>query len=138
MSGATAVTGLARAAAILGLCTIATDARARDTFRIEYFDVRMLLPRWTPPPGVNAGLLRNWERFSEVLREHEDGHHRIAVAAAKEVRRKLGGRVKAGDCRTVEARMNEIANDVLQEYRRKQAEFDRKTDYGRVHTAGIL
>ena len=195
MSGATAVTGLARAAAILGLCTIATDARARDTFRIEYFDVRgataaqlradlsrvgpvgetglrgdgyteyriawrfsmrsgndecrahdvqvdldvrMLLPRWTPPPGVNAGLLRNWERFSEVLREHEDGHHRIAVAAAKEVRRKLGGRVKAGDCRTVEARMNETANDVLQEYRRKQAEFDRKTDYGRVHTAGIL
>ncbi len=195
MISATAANGLARAAAILGLCAIATAAPARDTFRVEFFDVRgataaqlradlsrvgpvgetglrgdgyteyriawrfsmrpgndecrahdvqvdldvrMLLPRWTPPRGVSARLVRTWDRFSKVLREHEDGHHRIAVAAAKEVRRKLGGRVKAADCRTLEARMNKIANDVLQEYRRKQAEFDRETDYGRVHTAGIL
>jgi predicted secreted Zn-dependent protease len=189
------VGGLKRAAAFAWLCGVAAAAQGRDTFRIEYFDVRgatarelradlsrvgpvgetgirgdgyteyriawrfsmtskdgvcraqdvevdldvrMMLPRWNPPPGVDADLIATWDRFSDVLREHEDGHHRIAIAAAKEVRRKLRSRGKASDCRVLEARMNATANEVLGEYRRKQADFDRKTDYGRVQSTGIL
>jgi predicted secreted Zn-dependent protease len=101
-------------------------------------DVRMMLPRWKQPAAASAALVRTWNRFSEVLREHEDGHHRIAVAAAREVRRKLRGAPKSADCRALEARMNASANEVLREYRQRQADFDRKTDYGRVQSAGIL
>jgi predicted secreted Zn-dependent protease len=185
---------LGRAAAVAGLCSIAAVAQARDTFRIEYFDirgstarelradlsrvgpvgetgirgdgyteyriawrftmtakggscrahdvevdldVRMMLPRWNPPPGVSARLIDTWDRFSDVLREHEDGHYRIAIAAAQEVRRKLKSRGKARDCRALEARMNATANEVLREYREKQAAFDRDTDYGRAEGARL-
>jgi predicted secreted Zn-dependent protease len=98
----------------------------------------MLLPRWNPPAGTNPELLRTWKRFSDVLREHEDGHHRIAKSAAQEVRRKLTRSGKARDCRALEANMTAAANRVLSEYREKQAEFDRKTDYGRAQGARLL
>jgi predicted secreted Zn-dependent protease len=50
-------------------------------------DVTMLLPRWEKPASVTAELVHSWEGFSAVLREHEDGHYRLAVEAAQEVRR---------------------------------------------------
>ena len=101
-------------------------------------DVKMLLPRWDKPAKVAPELVRTWERFSAVLREHEDGHHRIAVAAAKEVRRRLGQRMRADRCETLEARLTDIANGVLAEYRRRQAGYDDQTDFGRKQTTGLL
>jgi predicted secreted Zn-dependent protease len=114
------------------------DGRCRAHDIEVDLDVRMLLPRWNPPSRASASLLATWNRFSEVLREHEDGHHRIAKAAAQEVRRKLARAGKARDCRALEAKMTAAANKVLSEYREKQAEFDRETDYGRAQGARLL
>jgi predicted secreted Zn-dependent protease len=101
-------------------------------------DVTMQLPRWDPPASVSTQLARTWDRFSEVLREHEDGHHRLAISAAREVRRKLKARVKAANCETLKAKMNATANDVLREYREKQLKYDLDTDYGRGQGTNIL
>jgi predicted secreted Zn-dependent protease len=95
-------------------------------------DVRMFLPQWDPPPGVSAELVRTWERFSSSLRDHEDGHHRLAIAAAQEVRRALRSRSKGRDCQSLKSRLNATAADVLRVYRGKQADFDRDTDFGRA------
>jgi predicted secreted Zn-dependent protease len=116
----------------------AKDGRCRAHDIEVDLDVRMMLPRWNPPAGASAPLLATWSRFSEVLREHEDGHHRIAKSAAQEVRRKLGRIGKARDCRSLEANMTAAANKVLSQYRKKQAEFDRETDYGRAQGARLL
>lgn len=113
------------------------DGRCRAHDIDVDLDVRMLLPRWLPPTGTSTELVDTWTRFSKVLREHEDGHHRIARAAAQEVRRKLASNSKARDCRVLEANMNAAANEVLSEYRARQAEFDRKTDYGRAQGARL-
>ena len=101
-------------------------------------DVTMLLPRWEQPPNASPELIEAWDRVSAVLREHEDGHYRIAIAAAEEVRRQLGKRIQESSCKTLEARLNEIAGDVMREYRDKQADYDQRTDYGRKQTSGIL
>jgi len=101
-------------------------------------DVTMLLPRWKKPAGAPAALVETWGRFSAVLRDHEDGHHRIAVAAAKEVRRKLGKRIRAASCEALKVRLTDTANAVLREYRDKQADYDEQTDFGRKQTTGIL
>jgi predicted secreted Zn-dependent protease len=114
------------------------DGRCRAHDIEVDLDVRMLLPRWNPPAGANSALLETWKRFSHDLREHEDGHHRIAKSAAQAVRRQLERSGKARDCRTLEASMTTTANKVLAEYREKQAEFDRKTDYGRAQGARLL
>lgn len=112
------------------------SCRARDA--AVDLDVKMLLPRWEPPPEVTPELVQTWDRFSAVLREHEDGHHRIAVAAAKEVRRKLGKRTRATSCEALKRKLDDTVNSVLREYRKKQAAFDADTDFGRKQTTGIL
>jgi predicted secreted Zn-dependent protease len=101
-------------------------------------DVTMLLPRWAKPDTASPTLVQTWNDFSVVLREHEDGHHRLAVEAANEVRRRLGKRIRAASCETLKARLTDIANATLLEYREKQADYDERTDYGRKQSTGIL
>ena len=101
-------------------------------------DVTMLLPRWEPPAGVAPEVVQVWDRISALLREHEDGHHRLAIEAAREVRRRLGKAVRADSCGALKSRLNDTANAVLREYRAKQAAYDERTDYGRDQTSGLL
>jgi predicted secreted Zn-dependent protease len=101
-------------------------------------DVTMQLPSWDPPAGVAPELIATWDRFSDLLREHEDGHHRLAIAAAREVRRKLRARAKASSCEDLKAKLNDRANQVLREYRERQQEYDLETDYGRAQGTGVL
>lgn len=101
-------------------------------------EVTMLLPRWEKPANASPELVESWNHLSAVLREHEDGHHRIAIAAAKEVQRKLNKRARADTCDALEARINDTANAVLRKYRNKQEAYDEKTDFGRKQTTGIL
>ena len=101
-------------------------------------DVTMRLPSWDPPAGVAPQLITTWNRFSEVLREHEDGHHRLAIAAAREVRRKLRARAKTSSCEALKAKLNGRANQVLREYRERRQEYDLETDYGRARGTGVL
>ena len=112
------------------------SCRARDA-DVD-LDVTMLLPRWEQPPEVPPELVQTWNRFSAVLREHEDGHHHIAVAAAKEVRRRLGKRTRAASCEALKVKLDDTVKTVLGEYRKKQADFDADTDFGRKQTTGIL
>ena len=100
--------------------------------------VTMHLPRWEPPSGVSSELRETWERFSDDLREHEDGHHKIARSAAKAVKRKLRRRTEAASCEVLKTRMNTAATDVLREYRTKQQEYDLETDYGRATGARLI
>jgi predicted secreted Zn-dependent protease len=108
-----------------------------DNAAVE-LDVTMRLPSWVPPEGVDAQLIATWDRFSEVLREHEDGHHRLAIAAAAEVRRRLRGRVGAASCLALRKKLDDTVNQVLRDYREKQQDYDRDTDYGRAQGTNIL
>ena len=101
-------------------------------------DVTMRLPSWNPPAGVAPELIATWDRFSEVLREHENGHHRLAIAAAREVRRKLQARARTAGCEELKAKLNDRASQVLREYRERQQEYDLETDYGRAQGTGVL
>jgi predicted secreted Zn-dependent protease len=110
--------------------------RAEDV--VVDLDVTMRLPRWSPPAGVAAQLIETWDRFNEVLREHEDGHHEIAIAAAREVRHKLRARARAASCEALKNKLNTAAGEVLGKYRNRQRDYDRETDFGRAQGARLL
>jgi predicted secreted Zn-dependent protease len=114
------------------------DGVCRADHVVVDLDVTMQLPRWDPPAGVSPQLIDTWKRFSKVLREHEDGHHRLAIAAAKEVRRRLEARIRAPGCERLKAKLNERANEVLREYRERQHQYDLDTDYGRARGTPLL
>jgi len=100
--------------------------------------VTMILPRWTPPAGASADLVGLWDRYSTALRYHEDGHHRIATAAADEVMRRLQAAARGEGCKALENRLKTLVDEVLVEYRVRQAEYDRETDSGRAQGTRIL
>jgi predicted secreted Zn-dependent protease len=108
-----------------------------DNIRVT-LEVHMILPRWEPPPGVSASLLELWDRYLTALRFHEDGHYRIAISAADEVRRTLARHRRGGDCPALEKLLHSKANDILNRTRREQADFDRETDFGRNQGTSIL
>jgi predicted secreted Zn-dependent protease len=92
-------------------------------------DIRMTLPRWDTPPGANPQLITRWNRYLAALRTHEDGHRYRAEATAGDMRRALF-RERASDCRTLETRLDSMANALVAQLRERQAAYDRETDFG--------
>lgn len=116
----------------------ANDGVCRANAVVVNLDVTMRLPRWPGAADAPHSLRETWQQFSKHLREHEDGHHRLAELAARDVRRALKKRHSAASCEALEARLNTAANKVLRAYRDRQADFDRDTDFGRSGSPGLL
>ena len=88
------------------------------------------LPRWNTPPDVTADLKQQWSRYFVALAAHEAGHARIALAAADEVRRRgptLGTR---DSCEGLTQAINHELGKVLDDYRGREKEYDRRTEHG--------
>ncbi len=100
--------------------------------------VTMILPRWTPPAGVSADLVALWDRYSTALRNHEDGHHRIATAAADEIMRRLRATARGEGCKALENQLKALVDEALAEYRVTQSDYDRETDSGRAQGTRVL
>jgi len=108
-----------------------SDGKSCTAGRITVdLDIRMTLPRWDTPPGADPRLITRWNRYLAALRTHEDGHRYRAETAAGELRRALPGE-RAPDCRTLEIRLDSMANALLAELKLRQAAYDRETDFGR-------
>lgn len=45
-----------------------------------YYHIRVLLPRWTPPPDASGELVAAWQRMVAALEAHERRHVEIALA----------------------------------------------------------
>ena len=99
-------------------------------------DVEMNLPRWTPPPGARPGLVKSWDRFTDAVRKHEDGHRGIAIEAVREVDRRLQGTRSARSCDSLRKNLGRIAESVVREYRAKDSSYDVTTMHGR--TQGVV
>lgn len=95
-------------------------------------DIHMILPRWYPPAGAREELVGRWNRFLVALRVHEDGHRWVSEAAARDIRRVLLAEPGAGDCRTLENRLNSKGNALLEALRAKQDAYDRDTARGKT------
>jgi predicted secreted Zn-dependent protease len=109
-----------------GLCRVRT-ADVRLTMRI-------ILPRWTPPPGASPELVTRWEAFLRALSEHEAGHADIAASAEREVRRALEA-VTAPSCAMMESGTRLAAQRVLDDYRERNRQFDTRTRHGATEGA---
>lgn len=77
-----------------GLCET-TDARVD-------LDVTITLPEWQATPSAPYELRRDWQRFVQALRRHEDRHRDLAVEHAHAVRRAVDG-LRAPTCDAVAA-----------------------------------
>lgn len=89
------------------------------------------LPRWTPPTNADIELKQQWTRYFTNLAQHEAGHAHIGLAAAAEVRQRIGEMTVPSGCDQLNNVVNERANKVVENYRAREKEYDRRTDHGR-------
>lgn len=89
------------------------------------------LPRWTPPPDVAPEVKSQWTRYFTNLAQHEAGHARLGLAAAGEVRKRISAVRAQPDCGQLKSLINDRANEAVAEYRRRELEYDQRTDHGR-------
>lgn len=105
----------------------------RNTCRIKNIDTRikasMILPQWQDKAVASEQDQRQWERYSEALRQHEDGHYLMATSVASDIREQLA-RLSAPACDTLEAEFNARAQSMVNDYLLKELAYDRETDHG--------
>jgi len=89
------------------------------------------MPRWTPPADVLPEMKELWTRYYTNLVAHETGHARLALAAAAEIRQRLGETAAQANCDQLKRVINERAEKVVADYRAREKEYDRRTDHGR-------
>jgi predicted secreted Zn-dependent protease len=89
------------------------------------------LPRWTPPAGVLPQVKEQWTRYFTNLAQHETGHARLGLAAAAEIQRRIAAVGIQPGCAQLKQLINERANQAIADYRRREREYDERTDHGR-------
>jgi len=109
--------------------------RCRLTSATTDLTIRMSLPRWKAPRKAPRELVQRWNRFATALRNHEDGHRDIAIAAAHEISDKAYGAPAASGCAALKRTLGHIANATLDEYREKEHRYDTDTQHGRTQGA---
>lgn len=97
--------------------------------------VRVTTPRWLTPAAVTGADLELSRADDAVLVTHEEGHVRIAEAAARHelaLLQKIGA---APTCEEVDARVKTLVADVAREVKARQQAYDDATDHGRKQSA---
>jgi predicted secreted Zn-dependent protease len=109
--------------------------RTESGCRLQSIDVRteitITIPRWTPPADADPQTKANWATYIKGLLAHEDGHKRIALAAANEVRTRVKQVPAAATCRDLDASLKREANKAVEEFKRREKLYDERTDHGR-------
>ena len=109
-------------------------APAEGGFRVEAITTRatvtVTMPAWTPPAGADTNLLASWRRYFTALGAHEEGHVRLALCAAEEVRGQVAALATFPSVAALNQAVDRTANAALVSARKREAEYDRQTRHG--------
>lgn len=97
--------------------------------------VTFVMPKWSPPADAPAELVARWEKYQKALELHENGHKEHGLGAAREVREKLRGLDSEPDCDAMNRTANAAANRVVDDFKAKDKEYDRRTRHGATQGA---
>jgi predicted secreted Zn-dependent protease len=90
--------------------------------------VDVTLPEW-PGDDVTPEVAERWSTFMAALSQHEAGHVANATASARAVERVLRS-ATATSCAVMRAQIGREANDVIEDYKRRDREYDERTRHG--------
>lgn len=109
------------------------DGCRLEQIRID-LNVVITLPRWDAPRHSPYELRRDWTRFDQALRRHEDGHREIAEWSAREIYHALRN-LRTSTCDTIDAAAQQTSLRLREIGERRQTSYDRQTGHGRTQNA---
>ena len=118
-----------------------TVAPAEGGCRLSGFGTKTIilttLPRWNAPAGASPLLRSTWSNYVYALGLHEAGHAAIAFAAAADLQKQAKTNSAGPDCSTLQQNLNALGQRVLEEYRRRDDQYDERTDHGATQGARL-
>lgn len=107
-------------------------ASGKNTCRVKSavvkIDVNILLPEWADKARGSKKLQADWEDYIAMVREHEDYHKDVALAAAHQIDEAIMAAPAHESCRALERYIKAKTDEILSEERATQAHFDRTDD----------
>ncbi len=100
--------------------------------------VAQTMPKWRGEDKGGAALKARWQKFLEALKRHEDGHKENGMKAGAEIEKALLAIRPASNCEDLDKAANAAGEQVVEKYRKLDAEYDRSTDHGRKQGATLL
>ncbi len=88
------------------------------------------LPRWTGRDAADPDMRSKWDRFSDNLRAHEEGHGRHGRQAAARIREALANLSPVPDCQSLMRSADERARQIVDEEAANDRAYDSATRHG--------
>lgn len=88
------------------------------------------LPRWTAPTNAPDPPLEIWQKYATALGQHEAGHAQLALAAAADLQRRSRDITETADCETLQRQLNALGEQVIEEHRKRDRDYDERTRHG--------
>jgi predicted secreted Zn-dependent protease len=93
--------------------------------------ITMTLPRWADYTNASPEMKARWAAFIVPLLEHEVGHGKFGLGAANELRKQLGELRAEGGCDGFRRKVEETAQRVIDDFKKRERNYDVRTDHGR-------
>jgi predicted secreted Zn-dependent protease len=94
--------------------------------------IEIVFPRWVNEVGAPQSLSDSWRNFLRGLLMHEHGHKQISIENAEELRKLVKGATPQANCDAAGAAFNAAAKVVNEAAEKKQDDYDKATDHGRL------
>lgn len=100
-------------------------------------DVTIIMPRIPKKHKVDFSTKNSFKRFYNSLYKHEKKHKEYDIQAVKEIDRKLSTLNPQKDCKTLKSLVRKTFNKIVKKYKKKNAQYDDRTEYGHKQGANI-
>ena len=88
------------------------------------------MPQWKAPTNATDLPSEIWQKYVTALGQHEAGHAQLAQAAAADLRRRSRDITEASDCETLKRQLNALGEQVIEEHRKRDQDYDERTRHG--------
>jgi predicted secreted Zn-dependent protease len=92
--------------------------------------ITLTLPRWIGPTNAQVTVSQEWKRYIAALEAHEFGHARFALSAVRDMHKRIFEIGTRPDCATLTRTINQLARGIVEDYRKREKEYDARTMHG--------
>lgn len=115
--------------------TVSTGAGCDFTSFDTSLETHTTMPKWATENDAPAALVQLWRDYVSALLVHEEGHKTIAEAAATAIRELRDKVSRQMSCVEMRRTIDKTANDLLEQHRAKERQYDAETSHGRTQGA---
>ena len=106
----------------------------KDGWHLKNFTTKVtitsILPKWTGTTDSSLTLSNQWIGFYAALKNHEQGHRDIAMAAASEMEKAARGMPAFASRNDLRNTCEKKCGDILENFRARESDYDKQTDHG--------